>query len=96
MLSAILTEKKWLYREFNVFTPEGVFDLAYDGTGMGFESVLINGKIVARETSYFWYVPEFDFRLGTQPAKISVSVSWRLTIKRLNFEVNNRVLYSEG
>lgn len=46
MLFATLQEKRRLFRKFNVVTPEGIFEVAYDGIGMGHELVLVEGEIV--------------------------------------------------
>lgn len=95
MLIATLVEKKWLFRRLNVVTPEGVFEVAYDGTGAGYESVWIDGNLAVKKTSYLWYVPEFDFKIGCLPAKINVRISWRLEISFFSLEVDERQLYSE-
>ena len=95
MLIATLIEKKWLFRRLNVVTPEGVFEVAYDGTGAGYESVLIDGNLAVKTISYLWYVPEFNFQIGSLPANIKVRISWKLVISFFILEVDGHQLYSE-
>lgn len=95
MYIAKLLEKRWLYRKFEVLAPHGTFEVAYNGTGIGYEEVLVNGEIAKRKQSLLWYVPEFDFTVGGAQAKISVRV-WAWTqIRVFDFEINGETVYSE-
>lgn len=69
---AKLVTKRWLIRAFEISTLSGVYEVAYYGQGMGYECVLVNGAVVDKKNSIFWYVPEFQFRVGDLPAKIKV------------------------
>src|SRR5918997_6287706 len=95
MLIATLIEKKWLFRRLNVVTPDGIFEVAYDGTGAGYESVLIDGNLAVKTISYLWYVPEFNFQIGSLPANIQVRISWKLGISFFSLTVNGQQLFSE-
>ena len=47
MVTATLDEKGWLYRAFEVTTPEGNYRVTYNGRGLGHESVTVDGKFAA-------------------------------------------------
>ena len=95
MFIANLIEKHWLYRTFNVITPEGLFEVVYNGHGLGFEEVIVNGEIASRVESYFWYVPKFKFNIGNSPAKIEISVWAWFQIRHFNLEINGESVYDE-
>ena len=95
MAIATLIEKKWLYRSFTVLTNEGVFDVEYDGNGMGYEEILVNGEIAIRKPSVWWYVPRFDFDLGSHKARVDVSISMFMQIKSFSLSVNGSDVYAE-
>ena len=95
MIVANLIEKKWLYRKINIISSEGVFEIVYDGKGMGYEEVRVDGETAIRTISYMWYVPNFDFLVGTKPAKIKVSVWLWLQIRTFELEVDNQTVYLE-
>lgn len=95
MYIAKLLEKGWLYRRFEVLAPHGSFEVAYNGTGIGYEEVLVNGEIASRRQSFWWYVPEFDFAVGGASARISVRV-WAWTqIRSFSFEIGGETVYWE-
>ncbi len=95
MFAATLIEKKWLYRRFEVLTPQGVNEVIYDGRGIGYESVLVEGQPILSKASFYWYIPEFNFNVGEYSGKISVRVWAWLSIKSLSLQVDNQTLYSE-
>jgi hypothetical protein len=45
-VSARLIEKRWLYREFDVRTPRGGYNVIYYGRGWGYECVLVDDEVV--------------------------------------------------
>jgi hypothetical protein len=94
MFIAELVEKYWLYRKFQILSPHGSFEVVYNGWGVGYEEILVNGEIVCRQ-SHLWYVPEFNFKLGNADAKITVSVWAWMQIRAFNFEIENESVYSE-
>jgi hypothetical protein len=61
-MPATLRQKKWLLREWEVTTPAGVFVVTYSGRGHGYESVRVNGEVVAKKKGFAWFVPSFEFR----------------------------------
>lgn len=95
MAIANLMERKWLWRNFHVVTADGVFEVTYNGKGAGYEEVLVDGEVVCRVPSHFWYVPKFDFRIGSTPAQIKVKVSGLLQISSFDLIVNQTAVYSE-
>lgn len=96
MAIANLIEKKWLWRSFHVVTADGVFEVIYNGKGTGFEEVTVNGEIACRMPSLLWYVPKFDFVIGSSNAQINVKVSPLLQISSFNLIVGDTELYSES
>lgn len=95
MLIANLIEKQRLRRKLNVVTPEGVFEVIYNGDGLGYEEVLVDDRIASRMTSLFWFVPRFEFPIGSLPATIEVSVAASMKIKGFSLTVAGEVVYSE-
>jgi hypothetical protein len=96
MIFAKLTESRWLRREFEVYTPEGLFKVAYIGDGMGYEEVLVNGEVACHKSSHLWYAPEFYFSIGEYSALIEVRISIWMTIRYFSLEVDGLQIYSEG
>lgn len=96
MAIANLIEKKWLWRTLHVVTPEGTFEVVYDGKGFGFEEVLVNGEVACRKSSFFWYVPQFDFAIGNLASRIDVQVSPLLQISAFDLFVNDELVYTEA
>jgi hypothetical protein len=96
MAIANLIEKKWLWRSFHILTSEGVYELVYDGKGLGYEEVLVNGEVVIRMPSYWWYVPKFDFSIGNSDAQIYVEVSALMQISFFKLVIDGIEVYSEG
>lgn len=95
MAIANLIEKKWLWRSFHVVTGDGVFEVAYNGKGTGYEEVTVNGEIACRMQSLLWYEPQFDFKIGNANAQINVKVSALMQIISFNLIVGDAEIYSE-
>ena len=95
MFIAELIEKRALYRKFHVLSPHGTFEVVYNGGGMGYEEILVNGQTACRHNSYFWYVSEFEFKIGRANAKITVHVWVWLQIRSFNFDIDDETVYSE-
>jgi hypothetical protein len=95
MALANLIDKRRLTRDLSVVTSEGVFDVKYNGNGMGYEEILVDGKTAKRTISIFWYVPRFEFNIGNQMAVVNVGVSPLLKIKKFDLEINGQTVYSE-
>jgi hypothetical protein len=94
MFIAELIEKHWLYRKFQVLAPHGSFEVVYNGWGLGYEEILVNGEIACRAGS-LWYVPEFEFKIGNADAKINVSIWAWMQMRSFDFEIEGETVYSE-
>jgi len=95
MFIANLIEQSRLVRKFNVITNEGLYEVIYNGTGMGYEEIIVNGEIACRTNSYLWYVPQFEFLIGNTSAKVEVSVSVWMKIQHFNLIIAGVSVYSE-
>ena len=73
-----LLDSGWLYRKVQLPTPINA-TIEYNGRGLGCESVLIDGKLVARKTSLLWFVPHFDFVVPTKSGDVVASIDVRVT-----------------
>jgi hypothetical protein len=95
-MTATLRKKKWLLREWDVTTPAGKFMVTYSGRGQAYESVAVDGAIVAKTRSSLWFVPRFDFQLGPLPASVEVRVWPWLVLRAIRLRIADEVCYSEG
>lgn len=96
MITVKLIERRWLFRSFYVVTPEGDYYVSYFGRGYGYEEIWVNDVVVCHVKSYIWYVPRFEFNIGTLPAVINIRIwSW-LTIRSFQLTVNGQRVYFEG
>jgi hypothetical protein len=68
----------------------------YEGGGIGYEQIRLNGDIATWRWSWFWFVPRFEFPLGPTPAAIDVRVWPWLAIRGFQMTVGDRVVYAEG
>jgi hypothetical protein len=90
-----LDEKGWLYRAFDVTTPEGTYRVTYNGRGLGNESVTVNGEFAAGAVSGMWFIPEFSFAVGSIPALLKVRVWPWFAIRSLELIMDGQSVYSE-
>ncbi len=95
MALANLLDKSRLTRSLSVVTSEGVFDAIYDGKGFGYEEVLVDGETAKRTISFWWYVPKFEFKIGSEMAVVIVGVSLLSKIKKFSLTINDELVYSE-
>lgn len=93
--TARLDEKSWLYRTFDVTTPEGTYRVIYSGRGLGYESVTVNGKLATAKMSALWFIPEFAFSLGSFQVMLKVKVWPWCAIRSLELIINGETVYSE-
>lgn len=90
-----LIEKAWLRRVLRVSTSEGEYVVKYDGRGIGWEAVYVGNKKVSGGRSWVWFIPRFDFKLGTVEAIVRVRVWPWLSIRQFSFSLNGVVEYGE-
>lgn len=95
-MNATLELRSWLRRRLRVETLEGVFVVEYSGRGFGYESVWIDGVRAPGSNTGAWFVPRFDFDLGSAYAAVEVRVWPWLTIRSFHLVVAGEVLYEEG
>lgn len=94
-MNATLRHQGFLLRRIEVETSEGRFQVTYEGTGMGFEQVLVDGAVACRKDSWVWFEPWFEFSLGSQPALLEVRVWAWLGIRSLKLTVAGQTVYCE-
>lgn len=98
-LDAILVESGWLRRCVKLLAPAETM-IEYNGRGIGYESVLVDGGVALRPTSWWWFIPRFDFTIETQNGALPVSLEVRvwpwLCIRKFRLIVANKCVYSEG
>ena len=95
-MTTISRRKSWLLREWAVATPAGDFVVKYSGRGLGYESVAVNGTVVAKTKSHAWFVPKFEFHLAELPASLEVRVWPWFLLRAIRLRVGEEVCYSEG
>ena len=99
LASAQLIERMWLKRVFQVTlseTEQHSYNVTYNGRGIGWEGVYVDGEIATLHSSFFWFVYQFEFRIGSHSAVIKVRVWPWLAIRSLRFSVEGKDIYSEG
>ncbi len=93
-----LIDSGWLYRKVQLPHPFNT-TIEYNGRGFGFESVLVDGQIVARQTSLLWYVPHFDFVVPTKSGDLAGSIDVRvapwLTLSHIVVRIEGKEVYAE-
>jgi hypothetical protein len=78
MVTVELIKKTRVGRVLNVKTQNGSFEVVYNGYGIGYESVLVNGQVVSRKASLLKMVPRFEFPLGPHNAVVEIKTTlWR-------------------
>jgi len=94
-MNAKLRKKGLLYRCLDVNTPEGSFTVEYNGRGIGHQTVLVDGKVVACPQSKTWFFPRFSFQIGSFDAALLVRVWPWLAIRSFFLIVNAETIYTE-
>jgi hypothetical protein len=84
-----------LRRLIEVPLADGCHLVEYDGRGLGFEQVSVDGSVI-RPTSWLWFVPRFEFKLGGWPCVIEVQVWPWLVLRSFTLRVGDRLVYAEG
>jgi hypothetical protein len=75
--------------------PDAIHFVDYNGHGLGYEEVTIDGSTL-RISSFWSYVPRFEFKLGGRPAAVEVQVWPWLTVQSFALLVGEDVVYAEG
>jgi hypothetical protein len=79
-MRAILVQRGWLRRTLEVEMADGMHIVDYNGHGLGYEQVTVDGFII-RIPSFWWYVPRFEFKLSGWPSVVEVRVYPWLTLR---------------
>ena len=90
MVKADLIAKRWLVRAFNITTSEGSFLVVYDGQGTGYEQVLVDGEVVCKKKTIWWYAPEFEFSIGSIQAVIHIRVWAWLAVRSFQLTIDGQ------
>jgi hypothetical protein len=90
-----LIRRGWLYRCIEVDLPDGPHMVEYNGRGLGYEKVVIDGYTI-RRPSHLWFVPLFSFALGGRSWVVEIRVWPWLGLRSLVLRVNDKVIYAEG
>lgn len=99
MTTAHLIERTTLKRVLEVSfdeSPTTRHTVNYNGRGIGYEKVLVDGEVRWRHASYLWFVPRFPFRIGDHEALIEVRVWPWFGLQMFRLKVDDQVLYEEG
>ena len=94
-MSATLIRHGWLLRGIEFSMSDGIHVIEYNGRGIGFEQVTVDGLVI-RRTCWYWFVPSFEFKLGGRPGVLEVRVWPWLGLRSLVLRVNDQVVYAEG
>jgi hypothetical protein len=73
-MRACVREQSWLKVVVELECEPGSFLIEYNGRGLGYESVLVNGRLAVRTRSWLWFAPRLEFQLVALPAAIEVRV----------------------
>jgi hypothetical protein len=96
--AGILIDRGWLYRKVQLSDPFNA-TIEYNGRGFGFETVLVDGRIVARPISLLWFAPHIDFVAPTKFGDLAGSIDVRVTpwfaLSRIVLTIEGQVVYAE-
>ncbi len=93
-VAVALVKKGRLSRAFSL-GPGGPY-VEYVPNGAGWEGVFVDGEPARIRGARFWFVPEFRFRVGSQSAKIELSVSPCLRFQHFRLYLGDALVYQEG
>ncbi|HZN35056.1 MAG TPA: hypothetical protein VFB80_14605 [Pirellulaceae bacterium] len=102
--SAQLLSRGWMRRRFAVSGPCPCI-VDYNGRGIGYESVLVNGALAVRIhgdwrklSDWIWLQPRLDFDLfgSTMRKRACIEARGILRLSAFRLTVDGKVLYSEG
>jgi hypothetical protein len=100
-VNATLTKKSRFGRVLSVTIPDGDFTVEYNGYGIGYESVLVNGQVAAKRSGWGKMSHRYEFRIGSSKAALTVAIPrWCEVIPVCNLsafalEIDGEVVYAE-
>jgi hypothetical protein len=98
--SVEVLSRSWLLWKLAVSGPCPCI-VEYNGRGLGYETVLVNGVVASRASGGFFHLaPRLEFAVpgtfGPQRAWLDVQTSRLQLLGGLRLWIGNRVVYSEG
>ena len=101
--TAALVKRSLYLRVLDVTTAHGTFTVEYNGYGICYESVLVDGKLAARRSGLFGKMSHrYEFAIGPSKAALTVSLSaWGEVIplsklQSFSLELDGRCVYAES
>jgi hypothetical protein len=91
-----LVRSAWLVRVWEIIINGKTYRVEYNGWGMGYESVIVNGEVVARFGTMTAMVPKFDFVLDQQPVTLLLNANIWGKIYTMQLQIADHIVYSEG
>ncbi|MGC4047472.1 MAG: hypothetical protein QM758_27060 [Armatimonas sp.] len=91
-----LQKASFLYRRWEFQDWDGTHTLEYNGKGVGYESILLDGQEIRRTPSATTFVPRFDFPLQGQDTTLLIHIHPWPIATRLTIWQENNCLYNEG
>lgn len=91
-----LVQKSWLKRVIKI--PEIDETITYSGRGIGTEKCVVSGEEFISQSTFGWFVPEFDFNYNNMSFNVQARVwpwPW-LGLRSLVVSLDGKRIYSEG
>jgi hypothetical protein len=95
-VQAELLESGMLRRVLKARVDSEYYIVAYEGNKLGYEQIRVNGKVVTWKRSWLWFVPRFEFLLGSRAASVDVQVWPWFAIKGFQLILGDEIAYKEG
>jgi hypothetical protein len=94
MIRARLVRRKGFSAELEVEADGKTHLVEYVGGRLGWEGVKVDGELVKKTKSLYWFVPRFPFKLGSRPAEMRVRVWPWVSLRSLDMLVEERVVFA--
>src|SRR5262245_65558837 len=89
-MRAYLYERSWLGVLVHLEADGQLLAIEYDGRGIGYESVYVNGRLAVETGGHLWFVPRFEFEHGPLRIAVEVRVWPWLTLRSFRLFVNDK------
>lgn len=96
-IQASLLSRGWVYRRILIIGPITA-EVEYNGRGLGFETVRVDGEIVARQSSPWTLAPclRFTISAGSRLVPARIDVRGVLTLGAFRLWIDETMVDSEG
>ena len=91
-----INNNTWLKRTLRIEINKYIFNLEYNGRGLGKEEVMLNGVSLNRQSSITWFAPTFEIKNNNDTFKVEIRVWPWLSIRSMYVFLNNDIIYKEG